>query len=127
MKPTPHPDIPTLESARLRLRPLVSEDLDAYATLCADEQVMRYVGECQPLDRAGAWRQLAMLMGHWSLRGFGMWAVERVHDGCFLGRAGLHYPEGWPGVEIGWVLGSEFWGQGYATEAGERVFEYAQA
>ncbi|MGB0720852.1 MAG: GNAT family N-acetyltransferase [Gammaproteobacteria bacterium] len=118
--------IPTLETPRLYLRPLCGADFQSYAALCADEQVMRWVGDCSVLDAGQAWRQLAMLLGHWDLRGFGMWAVERREDGVFLGRAGLHYPEGWPGIEAGWVFARAFWGQGYASEAGARIVDYAR-
>jgi RimJ/RimL family protein N-acetyltransferase len=107
----------TLETARLRLRPFRDGDLHAYADLCADSEVMRYVGDRGVLSREDAWRQMAMLAGHWQLRGFGMWAVEERDTGCFVGRVGLHYPEGWPDREIAWALARPFWGRGYALEA----------
>ncbi len=78
---------------------------------------MRYVGDRGVLSREDAWRQLAMLVGHWKLRGFGMWAVEERETGAFVGRVGLHYPEGWPDREIAWALARSFWGRGYAAEA----------
>jgi RimJ/RimL family protein N-acetyltransferase len=49
----------TLETDRLLLRPFREEDLDAYAGICADPEVMRHVGEERPLSRAEAWRQMA--------------------------------------------------------------------
>src|SRR5580692_11139014 len=78
---------------------------------------MKYIGDGGPLSRDDAWRQMAMLIGHWELRGFGMWAVEEKATGEFVGRVGLHYPEGWPGAEIGWALARRMWGRGYAHEA----------
>jgi RimJ/RimL family protein N-acetyltransferase len=51
-----------------------------------------------------AWRSMAMLLGHWALRGYGMWAVELADSGEFIGRVGLHNPEGWPDIELGWML-----------------------
>ncbi len=78
---------------------------------------MRYIGDGGPLSFDDAWRQLAMLIGHWELRGFGMWAVEEKATGSFVGRVGLHYPAGWPEPEIGWVLARRAWGRGYAHEA----------
>lgn len=76
-----------LETTRLRLRPFRDSDLDAYAELCADPEVMRYVGERGVLSREDAWRQMALLAGHWQLRGFGMWVVENRTTGAFSGRA----------------------------------------
>jgi RimJ/RimL family protein N-acetyltransferase len=72
--------------------------------MCADPEVMRYVGEHGVMNREDAWRQLAMFAGHWQLRGFGMWAVEELGTGAFVGRVGLHYPEGWPDREVAWAL-----------------------
>jgi RimJ/RimL family protein N-acetyltransferase len=76
-----------------------------------------------PLDRADAWRQMAVFAGHWALRGYGLWVVER--EGELIGRIGLLRPEGWPGLEVGWLLGRAAWGQGYATEAARASVEYA--
>jgi RimJ/RimL family protein N-acetyltransferase len=53
-----------------------------------------------------------------------MWAVERKSDCALLGRVGLHFPDGWPGLEVGWTLGKEYWGQGYATEAARAAIDY---
>ena len=96
--------VPTLDTARLRLRPWHDEDLDPYAAMCADPEVMRYMGDGSPLSRDDAWRSMAMFVGHWQLRGYGMWAVEEQDSRTFVGRVGLHRPEGWPGLEVGWML-----------------------
>ncbi len=113
-----------IETERLRLRPFRGEDLDAYAALCADIEVMRYVTGAA-LSRGDAWRSIAGMLGHWQLLGYGMWAVERKSDGVFLGRAGFINPPGWPGFEIGWTLAREHWGHGYASEAARAALAYA--
>ena len=64
---------------------------------------------------------MALVLGHWQLRGFGLWAVEERATGMLAGRVGCWQPEGWPGLEIGWALRREFWGRGYATEAAQSV------
>jgi RimJ/RimL family protein N-acetyltransferase len=115
----------TLETARLLLRPFRADDIDAYAAMCADPDVMRYLGDGLPLSREDAWRQMAMLLGHWSLRSFGIWAVEERTGGAFVGRVGLYYPEGWPGREVGWTLAREHWSKGYASEAAEASLAHA--
>jgi RimJ/RimL family protein N-acetyltransferase len=92
--------------------------------MCADPDVMRHVGD-GPLNREEAWRQLAFFTGHWELRGYGMWAVVERASGAFVGRVGLHYPEGWPAREVGWVLARPFWGRGYALEAGRAALTSA--
>ena len=115
----------TLETERLRLRMFRETDLDAYAAMSADPEVMRYLGAGEPLTRADAWRQMAMLIGHWQLRGYGPWAVEERASGALVGRIGLFNPDGWPGLECIWTLARGAWGKGYATEGARRALEYA--
>lgn len=114
----------TIETERLILRMFREEDLEAYAEMCADPDVMRYLGEGKPLSRSEAWRQMAMIVGHWRLRGYGLWAVEERATGALVGRIGCFNPEGWPGFEIGWMLRKASWGRGYATEGARRTLEY---
>jgi len=73
----------------------------------------------------GAWRQMAMILGHWQLRGYGPWAVEERESGRVIGRIGFFNPEGWPGFELGWVLGTAWHGRGYATEGAKAALRYA--
>jgi RimJ/RimL family protein N-acetyltransferase len=113
----------TLETDRLILRMWREADFEAYAELCADPEVMRYLGG-KVFDRTEAWRHMASMIGHWYLRGYGIWAVEEKESGSLVGRIGCINPEGWPGFEVGWTLKREFWGKGYATEAARRALEY---
>jgi RimJ/RimL family protein N-acetyltransferase len=89
--------------------------------MTADPEVMRFMGG--PLDEMDTWRQMAVFAGHWELRGYGLWAVER--EGELIGRVGLLQPHGWPGLEVGWLLARDAWGHGYATEAARAAVEYA--
>lgn len=109
--------VPRVSTARLRLRGFTLADLDPYAAICADEEVMRYIGVGGAVGRDVAWRHLALFLGEWALAGCGMWALERRSDGAFIGRVGFLNPEGWPGRELGWTLARSAWGQGYAQEA----------
>ena len=115
-----------LETPRLILRMFREDDFEPYyARVCADADVMRYLGDGRPLTRSEGWRQLAMILGHWQLRGYGLWAVEERATGELVGRIGLFNPEGWPGFEIGWVLAKASWGRGYATEGARRALDHA--
>ena len=103
------------------MRPFVEDDLDAYAAIVAEPEVCRYLGNGDTVDRDGAWRQIAVFLGHAQLRGFSQEALVERETGALVGRAGLWQPEGWPGLEVGWLLAPWVWGRGYATEAGRRV------
>jgi RimJ/RimL family protein N-acetyltransferase len=115
----------TLETDRLTLRMLREADFDAYAEMCADPEVMRYIGDGQPLGRPMAWRNLAQMVGHWSLRGYGLWAAAERSSGALVGRIGFWNPDGWPGFELGWMLRRSYWGRGYATEGARAALRYA--
>lgn len=106
-----------VQTERLELRLFEGGDLDAFARMCEDEEVMRYLGTGQTLTKDLAWRTLASFLGHWDLLGYGQWAIVRRSDGALVGRAGYLDPYGWPGFEIGYMLGRDHWGQGYAREA----------
>ena len=119
-------EIPELETPRLRMRTWRNSDLDGYAPMCADAEVMRYIGTGATQTRNEAWRAMAAFLGHWALRGHGMWALERKDTRALVGRAGFIEPEGWPGFELGWLLGREHWGQGFAVEAGNAALDWAR-
>ncbi len=118
--------IPTLETERLLLRPLTKSDIDDYAALHEDPEVLRYLsGDAQPWDRGRSWRHMAFLVGHWYLGDAGIWAVEHKETGAFLGVIGFASPEGWPGFELAWTLARRWWGHGYATEGARAALAYA--
>lgn len=117
-------DIPILDTERLRLRPFRESDFEPYAGMCADPEVMRYLTGV-PLSRMDAWRHLAIIVGHWYLRGYGMWAVEEKETGSFVGRIGFYNPDGWPGFELGWTIVRSRWGRGYATEGARAALAHA--
>lgn len=113
-----------LETDRLILRMFTKNDINQYAKICADGEVMRYIGKGETLSKEDAWWEVAGFLGHWQLKGYGMWALEEKQSGELIGRVGFLYPEGWPGFEIGWLLGREYWGKGYATEAAEAALVF---
>jgi len=115
--------VPALTTSRLTMRGWREDDAAAYAELTADPEVMRFMGGA--IDAGESWRQLALFAGHWVLRGYGLWAVER--EGALIGRVGLWQPHGWPGLEVGWLLARDAWGHGYATEAARASIEWARS
>jgi RimJ/RimL family protein N-acetyltransferase len=93
-------NFPVLETERLILRMWRNEDFETYAEMCADLEVMRFLGG-KTMTRLEAWRHMGFLIGHWMLRGYGHFAVEEKSSGRFIGRIGFLNPEGWPGFEMG--------------------------
>jgi RimJ/RimL family protein N-acetyltransferase len=116
---------PAIETKRLLLRNWNRSDLKTHAEMCADPLAMQYIGDGTVFDGGQSWREVAMHLGHWALRGYGQWAVERKEDGAWLGQAGFWNPPGWPGLEVGWRFARESWGNGYATEAGQAAIDWA--
>ncbi len=112
-----------LETDHLLLRHWQLRDFDAYASYYGDEELAKYIGG--PCDRNQAWRRMAAELGHWTLRGFGYWALEEKATGELAGCTGLWFPEGWPELELGYWLMPNARGKGYATEAALRALKYA--
>lgn len=109
-----------LTTARLLLRPWRPEDLPAFAALNADSRVMEFFPSLLTATESDA--RAERIAQHINERGFSLWAVEVPGVADFIGFVGLaptnfdaHFT---PCVEVGWRLAYEYWGLGYATEAG---------
>ncbi len=100
-------------------------DLDAYADMCADPIVMRYLGPGKVMTRPESWRSMAVFIGHWQHEGLQPLGRRREGDAADDRALGFLNPEGWPGFEIGWTLARHAWGKGYATEGAKVALQYA--
>ena len=110
---------------RLLLRPGWAEDAPALARAIADEQVVRNLATAPwpfALEDAEAFlaapRDPAMPSFLITERTDG---EPHIVGACGLGRR----PSG--AVEMGYWIGRQFWGKGFATEAGRAMIEIAQA
>ncbi len=105
----------TLSTPRLVLRRWRPEDRAPFAALNADPEVMEHFPA--PLSRAESDAFVDRIEAGFAEHGFGLWAVEVVATGEFVGFTGLSRPRFMPGVEVGWRLARPAWGHGYASEA----------
>lgn len=115
-----------MRTARLRLRQWSDADLAPFARLNADPEVMRYFPA--PLSREDSDAMVARMRARIDSDGWGLWAVETLDAGDFVGFVGLvpvkeTLPFA-PAVEVGWRLAREHWHRGYATEAARAAVRF---
>jgi RimJ/RimL family protein N-acetyltransferase len=124
-------NIPVLRTERLILRGHTLEDFPAYAAMWADPVVTRHIGG-SPLSEEDAWAKFTRLAGHWTLLGYGFWAIVEKSSGERIGEAGILSvkrevtPSFHDVPEIGWGLLPVAHGKGYATEAVRAILGWAE-
>ena len=105
-----------LETPRLLLRPFGPGDAALVHRVYSDPEVMRYVATGAMESLTITERLLDDYRAHQRRHGYSFWAVIERASGALIGDAGLYRtPTG--EVELGYTLGAEWWGRGYATEA----------
>ena len=112
----------TLETQRLILRKPVADDLGAFSAFMMSPRA-DMVRRPEEAGTEGAWRAFAKELGHWEIRGYGLWAVTEKGDDTALGLIGPWNPEGWPEPEIGWNVFAGAEGKGYAFEAARAAID----
>jgi len=107
-----------LETPRLLLRDWRESDIEPFARMNADEEVMRYFIKALTYEETVKFYEV--IQAEFQECGYGLYAVETKEDGEFIGFIGFHRAtfeaDFTPCTEIGWRLKKESWGRGYATE-----------
>ena len=115
-----------LRTDRLLLRQWQERDLEPFADLNADAEVMRYFPAKLAREQSDA--LASAIRREIDKQGWGLWAVEVIGGSSFIGFVGLNEPifdaHFTPAVEVGWRLAREHWGHGYATEAGQAAIDF---
>lgn len=115
-------DTPVLHTARLVLRAPEAGDAGTVMDFLTGPRAATVGG---PHDRRAAWRSVGHLIGHWVMRGYGMFIIVRRDTGAAIGMAGPWFPEGWPERELGWSIFTDAAeGQGFATEAASAARDF---
>jgi len=116
-----------LQSERIGLRCFKPDDLDDFATMNSDPVVMEYFPNKPTRDQCQDY--MARINAKIDEQGYGFWAAELLESQQLIGFVGItrvsYETEFTPAVEIGWRLSEEFWGHGYATEAGTACLHFA--
>jgi RimJ/RimL family protein N-acetyltransferase len=115
-----------LETLRLILRHLVTDDLDELFALYSDPEIRKYFPE-GVLSLEETREELEwFLNGHPEHPELGLWGTVYKDTGKFIGRCGL-LPwtiDGRDEVEIAYLIDKSFWGQGLGAEAAEGILRY---
>src|SRR5687768_11207668 len=124
MTPFPTPQ-PTLDTARLVLRPF---------TLADAPEVERYVSERDiaamtlsiphPYPKGGAEEWIGTHAAKYAAGQLASFAITERESGALAGAIGLHLERAHGRAELGYWIGKPFWGRGYATEAGQAMLRF---
>lgn len=114
-------DIPEIQTERLTLRAVCEADHLAIAAFYSGPR-SRFVGG--PVTRADAWRMISGNLGHWLLRGYGMWVLEERATEQPCGICGFIFRDGWDEPELGWQVWDGHEGKGLAFEAASAARAY---
>lgn len=117
--------VPSIRTDRLLLRGWLPTDREPFVELNADPVVMRFLQG--PMSAELTDDFLRRINAYWSEHGWGLWAVEVLDVAPFIGYVGLWpapFLPGGGGVEVGWRLAREHWGNGYAPEGAAAALEF---
>ncbi|MFC3118815.1 GNAT family N-acetyltransferase [Jhaorihella thermophila] len=113
--------IPVIETRRLILRGPEPEDYPRFKSTFTSYRA-RFMGG--PLNPYESWMLYAAEIGHWQIRGYGMWMIHDKDTDATYGMAGGWKPAMWPEAEIAWVIWPEVAGRGIALEATHAARKY---
>jgi ribosomal-protein-alanine N-acetyltransferase len=113
-----------LETERLTLRPFEPGDAHDFHAVRSDPSTFEYLTSAPAATLEDTRAQIARLMEYREEHGFGIAAVVERASGRVIGDCGLQLLEDGPDVEVGYKLGRQYRGRGYATEAARAWLEY---
>ena len=115
-----------LETDRLLVRETTVEDVETLVELYSDPSTTEFMENLFPIDEEKEYlrKYIENIYGFYEI---GIWSLIRIEDNALIGRIGIEYTDEEGIVEMGFMLGVDYQGLGYATEAGAAIIEYANA
>ena len=114
-----------LETEHLLLRETTVSDVDTLINLYSDPIITKYMENLFPLEEEKKYQQ-NYIDYVYSFYDIGIWSIIRKEDNALIGRMGIEIKDDSDSVELGFMLGTNYQHNGYATEAGLAIIEYAK-
>jgi [ribosomal protein S5]-alanine N-acetyltransferase len=117
---------PILYTERLCLRPFMPGDAPTVHRLLSSPEISEgTLSISYPYPEGAAEHWIATHIGTYLEKGDIIFALELRATSELIGTMGLHPVPAHHRAEIGYWVGKEYWGNGYATEALKRVIQYS--
>ena len=113
-----------LETDRLLLREICSEDEEVLFQLHSNPQVQQFTGEGIVTSKIDIQESIKSRTNSYDQYGYGRWATIKKDTMEFVGWAGLAYLPEFDEVDLGYRFFPKFWGQGMATEVSQAILKY---
>jgi len=118
--------LPTIDAPRVRLRWLEERDLEAMFEIFSDTRSMRFWSMPALTEKEQAVGYLERIAEGFRARTLFQWGIERKQDSRIIGTTTLFsLDSGNARAEIGYILASEYWSQGYMQEALTALLRFA--
>ena len=116
--------IATVTTEHLNLRPFTTADAATMHQIINGKDVLQYFPGNQSVTREQVQGMIKRINAGWQEKEYGLWAVELRSTNTLLGRCGLQYIAETDEVEIDFILDRNYWGRGFATEAGKASLQF---
>ena len=117
-----------LETDRLRLKNISSEDVDFIFAQFSNDEVNRYLFDAEPVIEVRGADEIIADYTQPEPRGWHRWILVRKSDGAKLGTCGFHkWDKAIGHCDVGYDLYPDFWGKGYMSEAMQAILVFAKS
>jgi ribosomal-protein-alanine N-acetyltransferase len=116
--------IPTVNTGRLLLRPFQPDDAPSLYQILIQPGLLKYFPDPTPPSLERVERFIGKQLAQWQERGYALWAVQPLRTDRLAGWCGPQFLPETGETEVGYLLGREWWGQGYATETAQASLDF---